>query len=96
MDFNTDNLLNKIIIPPLVAENESYLLKFAETPDEILAAQKLSRGKYSNDLVYLADEDPGLAAGAKVKLYGVSTGPYSILSEEDTVSYPGFDYLFFE
>ena len=41
MDFNTDNLLNKIIIPPLVAENESYLLKFAETPDEILAAQKL-------------------------------------------------------
>ncbi len=62
----------------------------------ILAAQKLNRGKYFNYLVYLADEDPGLAAGAKVKLYGVSTGPYSILSEEDTVSYPGFDYLFFE
>lgn len=41
MDFNTDNLLNKIIDPPLVAENESYLLKFAETPEEIRAAQKL-------------------------------------------------------
>ena len=41
MDFNTDNLLQKITNPPLVAENDSYLLKFAETPDEILAAQKL-------------------------------------------------------
>ena len=41
MDFYTDNLLQKITNPPLVAENESYLLKFAETPDEILAAQKL-------------------------------------------------------
>ena len=41
MDFNTDNLLQKITNPPLVVENDSYLLKFAETPDEILAAQKL-------------------------------------------------------
>ena len=41
MDFNTDNLLQKIINPPLVTENESYLLKFAENDDEILAAQKL-------------------------------------------------------
>jgi len=41
VDFNTDNLLQKIINPPLVTENESYLLKFAENDDEILAAQKL-------------------------------------------------------
>ena len=77
---------------------EAYITEVKEVGDQwmILAAQKLNRGKYSNYLVYLADEDPGLAAGAKVKLYGVSTGPYSILSEEDTVSYPGFDYLFFE
>lgn len=41
VDFNTDNLLQKIINPPLVAENDTYLLKFAENSDEILAAQKL-------------------------------------------------------
>ena len=41
MDFHTDNLLQKIVTPPLVEENENYLLKFAETPEEIRAAQKL-------------------------------------------------------
>ena len=41
MDFNTDNLLQKIITPPLVTENDAYLLKFAENEDEIFAAQKL-------------------------------------------------------
>lgn len=41
MDFNIDHLLQKIINPPLVAENDTYLLKFAENGDEILAAQKL-------------------------------------------------------
>ena len=41
MDFHTDNLLQKIVTPPLVEENDNYLLKFAETPEEILAAQKL-------------------------------------------------------
>ena len=41
MDFNIDNLLQKITNPPIVAENESYLLKFAETREEIFAAQKL-------------------------------------------------------
>ena len=41
MDFNTDNLLQKITTPPLVAENDAYLLKFAENDDEVFAAQKL-------------------------------------------------------
>ena len=41
MDFNTNNLLQKIITPPLVTENDAYLLKFAENDDEVFAAQKL-------------------------------------------------------
>ena len=41
MDFNIDNMLQRITNPPLVTENESYLLKFAENDDEIRAAQKL-------------------------------------------------------
>lgn len=77
---------------------DAYVTEAKQVGDQwmIVAAQKLNRGQYSNHLVYIAEEDPGLAAGTKVKLYGVCTGPYSILSEEDTVSYPGFDYLFSE
>ncbi len=75
-----------------------YITEVKEVGDQwmIVAAQKLNRGKYSNYLVYMADEDPGLTAGVKVKLYGVCTGPHSILSEEENLSYPGFDYLFFD
>lgn len=62
----------------------------------ITAAQKLNRGKYSNYLIYMADEDPGLVVGAKVKICGICTEAYPIQSEEDNTSYPGFDYLFFE
>ncbi len=77
---------------------EAYITEIKQVGDQwmIVAAQKLNRGKYSNYLVYMADEDPGLAVGSKVKLYGVCTGPYSILSEEENVSYPGFDFLSFE
>ena len=41
MDFHIDNLLQRITTPPLVEENENYLLKFAENQDEIRAAQRL-------------------------------------------------------
>ena len=62
----------------------------------ITAAQKLNRGQYSNYLIYMADEDPNLVVGSKVKLYGICTDAYPIQSEEDSTAYPGFDYLFFE
>jgi len=72
VDFNTDNLLQKITNPPLVTENESYLLKFAENRDEIFAAQRLryrvfnceqNRGLDSaNDAQFDSDEfDEGAA-----------------------------------
>ena len=41
MDFHIDNLLQRITTPPLVEENENYLLKFAENQDEVRAAQRL-------------------------------------------------------
>lgn len=77
---------------------DAYITEVKQAGDQwmILAALKLNRGKYSNYLVYMADEDPSLSASEKVKIYGVCTGPYSILSEEENVSYPGFDYLFSE
>ena len=77
---------------------DAYITEVTQVGDQwmITAAQKLNRGQYSNLLIYLASEDPGLAAGNKVKIYGVCTGPYEIQSEEGTSTYPGFDYLFFE
>ena len=77
---------------------EAHITDVRQVGDEwiITAAQKLNKGKYSNYLIYMSPEDPGLVAGTKVKLYGVCTGAYSIQSEEENTSYPGFDYLFFE
>ena len=40
--------------------------------------------------------DPGLAPDTKVKVYGVFTGGYPVQSEEDIVTYPGFDYVSYE
>ena len=75
-----------------------YITEIKQVGDQwmITAAQKVNRGKYSNYLIYMADEDPGLAVDSKVKIYGMSTGPYEIQSEEGTTSYPGFEYLFFQ
>ena len=77
---------------------DAHVLDVKQVGDEwmITAAQKLNKGQYSNYLIYMSPEDPGLTAGTKVKLYGVCTGAYPIQSEEENVSYPGFDYLFFE
>ena len=62
----------------------------------IQAALKKNKGTYSNFLYYIADTDPGLEAGTKVKVYGVFTGGYPIQSEEDIVTFPGFDYVSYE
>ena len=62
----------------------------------ITAALKLNKGTYSNFLVFMAKEDPGLVVGAKVKMYGTCIGAYQVQSEEGDTAYPGFDYLFTE
>ena len=75
---------------------DAYVTEVTQSGDEwmITAAQKLNRGTYSNYLVYMAKEDPGLTVGSRVKLYGICVGPHEIQSEEGTVSYPAFDYCF--
>ena len=77
---------------------DAYITDIKQVGDQwmITAAQKMNRGKYSNYLIYMANEDPGLAVESRVKIYGMSTGPYEIQSEEGTTSYPGFEYLFFQ
>ena len=97
VDFNTDNLLQKITTPPLVTENESYLLKFAENRDEIFAAQKLryrvfnceqNRGLDSaNDAQFDSDEFDDGAAHLIVfeKASGQPIGTYRAIGQ------PGLD-----
>jgi putative hemolysin len=95
VDFNIDNLLQKITNPPLVTENESYLLKFAENDDEIFAAQKLryrvfnceqNRGLDSaNDAEFDRDEFDEGAAHLIVfdKATGAPIGTYRAIGQPD-------------
>ena len=63
----------------------------------IHAALTKNKGKYSNDLIYVADHDPGLEVDSKVKIYGTCEGiGYQIQSEEDVISYPAFTFSFYE
>lgn len=77
---------------------EAHIVDVKEVGEEwiITAALKLNKGQYSNILIYMAKDNPGLAPGAKVKLYGTCVGAYQEQSEEGDVTYPGFDYLYFE
>ena len=87
-----DTYINETIV------YEAHIVSVEKNGDEwfLTAALKLNKGKYSNFLIYTSKEDPGLASGSKVKLYGKCIGPHQIQSEEGTTSYPAFDFLFFE
>ena len=75
-----------------------YVTDIQQLDDEwiITAALKQNRGTYSNFLIYMSKEDPGLTVGAKVKIYGSCIGAYQVQSEEGDTSYPGLDYLYTE
>ena len=77
---------------------DAYAVKTEQVGEEwiLTAALRLSKGEYSNLLVFVCKDNPGLADGSKVKLYGTCFGPYEIQSEEGNASYPGLDYLFCE
>lgn len=75
-----------------------HIVDVKQASDEwiIQAALKKNKGIYSNFLYYVANTDPGLEPGTKVKVYGVFTGGYPVQSEEDIVTFPGFDYVSYE
>ena len=77
---------------------EAHIVDVKEVGEEwiITAALKLNKGNYSDFLIFMSGENPGLAPGAKVKLYGTCVGAYQEQSEEGDVTYPGFDFLYFE
>lgn len=75
-----------------------WIADISQQDDEwiIQAALRSSKSGYSDFLYFMSGEDPGLEVDSKVKLYGRCVGAYLVQSEEETVSYPGFDYLFKE
>ena len=77
---------------------EAHIVSVDQVGEEwiIKAATKLNNKTYSNFLYYMAKEDPGIAVGSKVKLYGICRGAYQYQSEEGSDPYPSFDFLFFE
>ena len=89
---NLDSYIGKTVVYTV------YITDIQQTDDEwiVTAALKASKGSYSNFLVFMAKEDPGLTVGSKVKIYGTCIGAYQVQSEEGDTSYPGFDYLYTE
>lgn len=60
------------------------------------ALTKTESGKLKDIIVITTAEEPVLLIGSTQKMYGTCTGAYEVQSEEDTVSYPSFDLLFWE
>jgi len=89
---NMDSYIGKTMVYSV------HIVEVKQVSDEwiIKAALKKNRGIYSSFLYYTANTDPGLAPDTKVKVYGVFTGGYPVQSEEDIVTYPGFDYVSYE
>ena len=89
---NMDSYIGKTMVYSV------HIVDVKQASDEwvIQAALKKNKGVYSNFVYYVASTDPGLEPGTKVKVYGVFTGGYPVLSEEDIVTFPGFDYVSYE
>ena len=72
-----------------------YVTDVQKIEDEwiITAALRKNNKGYKDIMVFMADEDPGLEIGAKVRLYGKCVGAYQTQSEEENTTCPAFDYL---
>ncbi len=76
-----------------------YIKEIQKVGEEWLvycALTKTTKGTLKNIIVVTTNEEPGLSIGSEQKMYGTCVGSYDIQSEEDTVSYPCFDLLFWD
>ena len=62
----------------------------------ITAAGTRSGDTYRNFYVFINDQEPDFAVDEQHLLYGSCVGFYQIQSEEETISYPACDLLFYE
>ena len=63
---------------------------------QIKTTLKKNKGTYSSIMYFMADQDPMLEEGAKVRIYGTCIGGHLVQSEEETVAWPGFDFISYE
>ncbi len=76
-----------------------YIQEIKQVGEEWLvycALTKTTKGTLKNTIVVTCSEEPNLLIESQQKMYGVCVGTYDVQSEEDTVSYPCFDLLFWE
>ena len=76
-----------------------YISDIQQIGEEYAVTAALTRTKKGNlkDLiVILTTEKPDFVAGSEQTFYGRLTGLYEVQSEEDTVSYPSFELLFWD
>ena len=76
-----------------------YITDVQQVGDEWIvfaALTKTAKGTMKDLIVVTCPADPERIAGSHMMMYGLCTGSYEIQSEEDTISYPGFDLLFWE
>lgn len=83
-----------------IAKETGYVLSVTHSINEwvvSLALKKTNSGNYK-DIVYLiAQEEPAVAEGDRVTVYGKTAGMYSVLNDEGNVkNYPRLDAYFFD
>ena len=62
----------------------------------VTGAMKQTKKGYDQLIVITTDTEPVYAPGDRVKMYGTCAGTYQVQSEEDILSYPSFDLLFWD
>ena len=75
-----------------------YITDIQKSGDEWIISGALNKTKkgYKDTIVITCDEEPAFIVDSQQKMYGTCTGAYQVQSEEDTVTYPSFDLLFWD
>ena len=76
-----------------------YITDIQHVGDEYVitaAMTKTKKGALKSIIVIQTETEPDFVVGSEQTFYGRLSGLYEVQSEEDTVSYPSFELLFWE
>ena len=76
----------------------AWITKIEQVGEEwhVYASGSKTGDHYSQNMIFLAAEEPPFAVEEKHTLYGKCVGPFSVQSEEGTESVPSFDLLLWD
>ena len=89
LDSYTGKVMGYKVYPTQIQQSGDEWLVYA-------ALTRTTRGTLKDLIVITTSEEPDLTLETAVRMYGTCVGAYEVQSEEDTVSYPCFDLLFWE